>query len=288
MAKYKNLARAEADEAELEQMELEYRKANGEQVETQGEQPIATEESEEEKTWKKRYSDLRSFADRKANEEKAEKEALKAELLNLKNEVRTYKNPEADITTIEQARDWVHKYPDLAKTLKTLWKEDFQIMKEELGANITDLQQANLQISRERAFNQVLRAHPDFQDLVQNVEFQEWVDRQPEEKGPIGKAIFEALRVNETDADAAIKAVDLYKREKEFSRKPKKEQAREAVETVTRARNTVAPSENGGRKIFKESQIEAMSRWDFDKYEDEIELARREGRIEYDVTGAAR
>jgi chromosome segregation ATPase len=288
MAKYKNLARVEADEEELEKLELEYRKANGEQVE-QNEQPVAIEEeSEEEKTWKKRYSDLRSFSDRKVNEEKAEKEALKARLAQLETDLRTYKNPQEDISTVEQAREWAAKYPDLSKTLKTLWKEDFQIMKEEFGANITNLQEANQQLARERAFNQVVRAHPDFEELVANPEFQEWVDRQPVEKGVIGKTIYDALRVNETDADAAIKAVNIFKQEQQITRTPKKNPARESAETVTRTRNTVAPSENGGRKIFKESEIEAMDRWAFDKYEDDIEVARREGRIEYDVSGAAR
>jgi hypothetical protein len=31
-----------------------------------------------------------------------------------------------------------------------------------------------------------------------------------------------------------------------------------------------------------------MKPWDFDKYEEEIEEARREGRITYDISGAAR
>jgi hypothetical protein len=287
MSKYKNLARAEAEDAELARLEEEYRKANGEQVE----QPVAIEEepveTEEDKNWKKRYSDLRSFTDRQKNEEKAEKERLQAELNQLKAEVNRLSLPQNDIQDLEGAKDWERKYPDLAKTLKTLWREDLQIIREEKDNDRNELDAVKHELARNRAYNAVLRAHPDFEELINTAEFQEWVDRQPEEKGVIGETIYNALRVNETDADAAIKAVDFYKREQEFVRKPRNRTAREAVEVPSRTSPT-SPAPNGGQKMFKESEVEAMSLREWEPLEKEIDQAKRDGRFIYDVSGATR
>lgn len=286
MTKYKNLARAEAEDAELARLEAEYRQT----IEGPVEEPVAIEEpveTEEDKTWKKRYADLRSYTDRQKNEEKAEKEALKAELAKLKSEVAQLSLPANDINDVEGARDWERKYPDLARTLKTLWREDLQIVREEKENDRNELKEVQRELARNRAYNAVLRAHPDFEELINNPDFQEWVDRQPEEKGVIGQTIFDALRVNETDADAAIKAVDFFKREQEFTRRPRNKAAREAVEVPGRTSPT-APTPNIGGRTFKESEVEAMSLREWEPLEKEIDLAKREGRFIYDVSGATR
>jgi hypothetical protein len=289
MTRYKNLARIEEEEAELARLEEEYRKANGQNVEND-EQPLAVEEpveTEEDKNWKKRYSDLRSYTDRQKNEQKARDEERDRQIAELKNEIARLSLPQNDINDVEGARDWERKYPDLARTLKTLWREDLQIMREVSENDRNELKEVQRELARNRAYNAVLRAHPDFEDLINNSDFQDWVDRQPEEKGVIGQTIFDALRVNETDADAAIKAVDIYKREQEFTRRPRKNPAREAIEVPGRTSPT-APAPNAGGRIFKESEVEAMSLREWEPLEKEIDLAKREGRFVYDVSGATR
>jgi hypothetical protein len=289
MTRYKNLARIQQEEEELARLEEEYRKANGQNVEND-EQPLAVEEpveTEEDKNWKKRYSDLRSYTDRQKNEQKARDEERDRQIAELKNEIARLSLPQNDIHDVEGARDWERKYPDLARTLKTLWREDLQIMREVSENDRNELKEVQRELARNRAYNAVLRAHPDFEELINNPDFQDWVDKQPEEKGVIGQTIFDALRVNETDADAAIKAVDIYKREQEFTRRPRKNPAREAIEVPGRTSPT-APAPNAGGRIFKESEVEAMSLREWEPLEKEIDLAKREGRFVYDVSGATR
>ena len=175
----------------------------------------------------------------------------------------------------------------MAATLKTLWKQDIEYLKEEIGPKLSELEATKHEIARERAFAAVCKAHPDFPELVQDQDFIEWVQRQPEEKGVIGRTIYASLHENETDADAAIKAVNIYKQEKSFSATPKKNPAREAVQTV-RKTNSNSPSEDGGKRTFSESQVEKMSIWEYEKLEEQIDAAKRENRFVYDLSGAAR
>lgn len=287
---YRNLDRIKREEEELEELEREFAKEQaklrGEVVED--EQPEAIEEnevvvkakeldSEEEKTWKERYSNLKSFADKRYNE-------TIAKLNELENKVKLAEKKPTDMpTNPEEAKQWVAKYPELASVLKTLWKEDIDYLKEEIGPQLTELEELKAENTRVRAYNLVVRAHPDFPELINNQEFIDWVNRQPEEKGTIGQAIFDAL--NGVDADAAIKAVNIYKKESAPAA-PVKDTAREAAKTVKKS-NPTNPNSDGKRE-FSESMVEEMSIWEYEKYESEIDDAKREGRFIYDLSGAAR
>ncbi len=282
MSKYKNDAKAKQEDEELEALETAYREQNdpGFQPEAIEEEAAPTLTSEEE-TWKSRYSNLRSHSDQVRND-------LSKQLKELETQVKLLQSKPVELPSnlsIEDAREWTKKYPDLAATLKTLWKEDIEFLKEEIGPSLTELQGMKEEIARERAFATVLRAHPDFQDLINSAEFQEWVDRQPEEKGVIGETIFNALRKS-YEPDPAIRAINIYKQELNFTKQPKKNSARESVQVVTKP-SSGSPRSDGKRQ-FSESQIESMSIRDYERLESEIELAKRENRITYDISGAAR
>ncbi len=281
---FKNLERINKEDKELEELEEQYRKENdpeykakeNEENKNEKEPEVVTKDDE---TWKKRYSDLRSHSSKKENE-------LSKEVADLKKKLETVeKNPDLPKNK-EEAKEWVSKYPDLARVLMTLMEERDEKIKEEVDNVRNEITLERAELAREKAFSAVLKVHPDFVELINDKKFQEWVNDQPKKRGSvIGGAIFKALYENETDADAAIEAVNVYKAD--VGKKPSdKKEVVDAAKTVKKSAPETPRSD--GKKVWLESEIDKMDRWTFDRLEEELEVARREGRIEYDISGAAR
>lgn len=287
--KYKNLARAEQNDKELEELEKAYVAANtpdsGAHT-NDGSTPepntqVVEVPTPDEGNWKQRYGDLKSYVDKTLKREISE---LKVQLEKKDKEVQTSQIPQ----NVEEAREWVMKYPSLASVLKTLWKEDIEQMVEDLGPRLQKLEEREEKITLAEAKREVLEAHPDFDKLLNDPNFIEWVQRQPDEKGRIGEAIFDSL--NSLDVQGAIRAVNIYKQELDTKNKPTRTRAatREAAETVGRTSGVRLPEETNGKPTFSESQVDRMSIRDYEKFEDAIDEAKREGRFIYDLSGAAR
>lgn len=301
MAKYRNDDRIAAEEAELERLEAEYRKQFDEKTAPEDNsppEPATPAQLQEEETWKKRHSDLRSYSQKQLNEKdkllndkEQELAALKAQIAQKEREFADRDLPK----NREELKNWVKDYPDLARVLTTMIDErastQVTTVAEEVKAVKSELEAERLSIAKERALNEVVKAHPDFLSLIQTDDFKEWVEKQPLPKseggrGKIGQAIYEALWVNETDPEAAIQAVDVYKQDKALTtRKPAPD--REAALSV-RKTASATPASSDGKRTWKESEIEALPYYEWDRYEKDIEEARREGRIIYDLSGAAR
>lgn len=284
---YQNQARIEQDEKELEELEAAYRKQfSGEQIEAEEEAPNEPELTPEEETWKERYSNLRTHANRQRDEEKRAKEALEARIAQLEKTLAN--NTSSAPTNLEDARAWMKRYPELASIMKTLMREEADFVKEEMTPRLTELDSIRKELEWNKAYATMVKAHPDFEELTESVEFQAWIDRQPVEKGKMGEIIFDALRsTDHIDLDTAIRAVNIYKQEREFNKIPKRNHAKEAAAAVGRTSSS-APNTSGGKRSFSESEIESMSAREYEKLENEIDAAKREGRIIYDITGAAR
>ena len=69
--------------------------------------------------------------------------------------------------------------------------------------------------TKEKAEAELLRLHPDFQEIRETDEFHEWADEQP-------KWVQDALYENDNDAKSAARAIDLYKVDKNLQKKVKK------------------------------------------------------------------
>lgn len=284
MTKYRNDARAAAEDAELERLESEYRNVEDPVVEDKS---LGATPPVNEVNWEKRHGDLRAASQRQVSEKDQEIARLKEEKAALEREAT--KLP----TNKKEAEDWVKEYPDLARVLVTLMEQQTEYVKEDVKTVRQELEAERYMMAREKAMNAILRAHDDFLTLVNEQSFKDWVVLQPKPKaeggrGPrIGKALYDALYENETDAEAAIEAVDMYKADLAAS-KPKKDTAsREAATSVRKTAASMVP-DNTGKRTYSESEIDNMSSRDFDKYEDDIDDAKREGRFVYDITGAAR
>ena len=67
--------------------------------------------------------------------------------------------------------------------------------------------------SREKAEAELMRLHPDFDDIRDSDDFHDWAEEQPEW---IQKALYE----NDTDSRSAARAIDLYKADRNMLQHP--------------------------------------------------------------------
>lgn len=282
--KYRNLARAEQEDKELEELENAYRAENsGDKTE-----PAVKTPDPEEETWKKRYSDLRSFTDKKIND--FEKRLRDAELEKAKAESKR------DLPrTEEEARAWKEKYPELFNVLRALWREDDQFVVQENSVRLEELERDRQALQVEKALNAIAKAFDEFEDrddvmaLIHDQDFQDWLDRQPAERGDvIGEAIIASIRKH-VDAKSATQTIRLYFNDTNKNTTKKTPAGQDAARSV-RTPAATAPTESltPGKRRWSESEIRALKPHEYDKYEDEIDQAVREGRIDFDITGAAR
>jgi phosphopantetheine adenylyltransferase len=262
MARYKR-----ADQADDE---LSY---SEELAKTQGVQQDGPEPQDgEEASFKKRYGDLRRHMQQLMQQKDQEIE-------NIKNQLDTaargqIKFPKTD----EEIEQWSKKYPDVAKIVDTIARKRANEVAEHLKNGEKRLEQIETSLTRREAEQQLMKLHPDFGQIRQDPAFHEWVALQP-------MYIQDALYKNNTDAQAASRAIDLYKAD--TGKRKTAANPKSAAQAVGRTSST-SPSPQGGKAKFSESQVAAMSDRDYEKNEDAILEAMRTGAFVYDVSGAAR
>ncbi len=272
-------SRDEQLDAELEE---EMKNFNPSEKKEEEELPVA---SKEEDSWKKRYSDLRRYASQKEAE-------LQAEIVERDRKLQERLAREQGVLpkTVdkETVLQWKKDYPDVFGIVAAINAEQTEAATQDIKTKLQALEEEKHELAVERAMAAVLSAHPDFLELRDTDEFQNWLSEHGDlalAGDPISKAIHYALWENDTDAHAAIRAINIYKAEK--TRKPARK-TEEDIASGTRRATSSAPTEGDGKRRYKESEIEKMSNRDWDALEADIDAARREGRIIYDLTGAGR
>jgi len=265
--KYNNEDRLKKDEEELEQLMAEQK---GEAVEAEPEP-----ENAEEKSFKKRYGDLRRHQQEKEKELAAKIDALQSQLSEAtKKEINL---PKSD----EDIEAWASKYPDVAAIVETIAikkaKEQAAVLEERVKA-VDELQ---MNASREKAEAELLRYHPDFEDIRETDDFHNWVNEQPQ-------SIQDALYENASDARTAARAIDLYKADKNITKKKTKNTDKDAARSVNARNSRSKPDTSDGSRAILESEVQKMSAQEYEKMSDEIMEAIRTGNFVYDLSGNAR
>jgi len=265
--KYNNEDRLKKDEEELEQLMAEQK---GEAVEAEPEPDNA-----EEKSFKKRYGDLRRHQQEKEKELAAKIDALQSQLSEAtKKEINL---PKSD----EDIEAWASKYPDVAAIVETIAikkaKEQSAVLEERVKA-VDELQ---MNASREKAEAELLRYHPDFEDIRETDDFHNWVNEQPQ-------SIQDALYENASDARTAARAIDLYKADKNITKRKTKNTDKDAARSVNARNSRSKPDTSDGSRAILESEVQKMSAQEYEKSSDEIMEAIRTGNFVYDLSGNAR
>ena len=268
--KYSNAEKREEEEAELEQMLKEQRGEVEETTEEVEEEPANAEE----KTFKKRYSDLRRHQQKQAEEFKTELAELKRQLADAtKKEMKLPKSDE-DIET------WAKDYPDVAAIVETIAMKKASEQSSALEERIKAIDEMQMSATKEKAEAELMRLHPDFDEIRDSDEFHEWAESQP-------KWVQDALYENDNDARSAARAIDLYKADMGIGKKKPKSD-KDAAKSVSTKNSRSKPQENEESSYLKESDVQRMSAAEYEKRSDEVMEAIRSGKFIYDVSGAAR
>ena len=251
---------------------------NGEEEE---EQPIAAKDndseegdenlSSEEKTYKKRYSDLRSHQNKQAEELKA----IKAQL-NSAQERGDIRPPKSD----EDIESWSRQYPDVAAIVERIAEKKAQEKFSGAESRLQEIDRISAESDRNRMEEEIRAMHPDFDELRSSDGFHDWAGEQP-------KWVQNALYENAEDPASVTRVIDLYKVDKGLDTKTRKKTSKSAASAVVTKRTT-RPDQSDSSGNFSESQVHKMTAAQYDKQSDAIMEAIRSGKFDYDMTGGAR
>jgi len=227
--------------------------------------------SAEEKSFKKRYGDLRRHMQQKEKEwdeklESLQKASAKAGIIP----------PKSD----EDIEEWAKEYPDVAGIVETIAAKKAQEMFEKADTRLKQLDEAQAEADRVKSENEIRKSHADFDDLREADEFHDWADAQP-------KWVKDALYENADDPASVVRVIDLYKSDKGLTKEAKKANKKAAASPVTRRSKTNVDVADANETI-RESEVAKMSDKEFEERADEINKAMRTGKFVYDVSGNAR
>ena len=268
---YSQEERRKRDEEELEQL-LKEQAGEGEEA---TEEVEAEPTNAEEKTFKKRYSDLRRHQQKQAEEFKTELAALKTQLESATK--KEMKLPKSD----EDIEQWASDYPDVAAIVETIAMKKAKEQSSALEDRLKVIDEMQNSATKEKAEAQLMQLHPDFGEIRDSEEFHTWADEQP-------KWVQDALYENDNDARSAARAIDLYKSDRGISKETKSKSGKDAAKSVNTKNSRSRPQSDESATYLKESQVQKMSPQEYEKKSDEIMEAIRSGKFIYDVSGSAR
>jgi len=229
----------------------------------------------EEKTFKKRYGDLRRHSQEKEKSYQDEIFKLKEQLSQTaKKEINL---PKSD----EEIEKWSQEYPDVAKIVESIATKKAQELDSSLEERMKLIAEKEASASRARAEAELMSLHPDFEDIRNDQQFHDWVDTQP-------RWVQQALYENETDSKSAARAIDLYKVDMgltEIKKKKATNSSKEAAKAVTKATSSApSPTKEGQPNQIRESDVAKMKGQEFEKNEEAIKEAIRSGNFIYDIS----
>ena len=270
--KYTNEEKRKMEEEELEQLVKEQKGEVEQEAITEPEEAEPT--NAEEKTFKKRYSDLRRHQQQQAEDFKKEIETLKSQLSQAAQ--KEMKLPKSD----EDIETWAKEYPDVAAIVETIAMKKAREQSTALEERMKAIDELQSSASKEKAEAELMRMHPDFGEIRDSDEFHNWAEEQP-------KWVQDALYDNDNDARSAARAIDLYKADMGINKeKPKSDKA--AAKSVNTKNSRSKPQEDEKSTYLKESEVQKMSAQQYEKHSDEIMEAIRSGKFIYDISGSAR
>ena len=261
-SRYKRESIEEVDK-EIEELE-----AQRNQEEAEPEENLEPEE----KTFKKRYGDLRRHSQQLQEQHSDELRKLQEQVESLTR--KQVKLPKTD----EELEEWTEKYPDVAKIVETIATKKAVEARKDVEEKLKYVDELKVKVQLEKAESELEKLHPDFAEIRADQEFHDWVADQP-------KWIQSALYENDNDPRAAGKAIDLYKLETKKTSKSKSN--KDAAKAVSKTSRSSEPA-NQDRNVWSESRVKGLSSQDWDKFEEAISESVRNGTFVYDLTAGAR
>ena len=266
--KYSRDDKIKKDEEELEQLIAENKGEVKEEVQEEQEPTSA-----EEKTFKKRYGDLRRHSQQKEADLQEQINQLREQLDSATK--KQIKLPKSD----EDIEAWAKEYPDVAAIVETIAIKKSKEQAKELESRIQKINEMQESATKEKAEVELLKLHPDFVDIREADDFHNWAEEQPQW---VQKALYE----NDDDAMSAARAIDLYKADRNIGKK--KTNSKDAALATNPKSTRTKPQTNEESTYLRESQVQKMSSQEYERRADEVMEAIRTGKFVYDVSGSAR
>ena len=228
----------------------------------------------EEKTFKKRYGDLRRHNQEKEKSYQDEIFKLKQQLTD--TATKEIKLPKSD----EEIAKWSEEYPDVAKIVESIATKKAKELDSSLEERMKLIADREANATRATAEAELMGIHPDFDTIRNDQEFHDWVEVQP-------RWVQQALYENENDSRSAARAIDLYKVDMGLNEVPKKkaDSYKDAAKAVTRGSTNAPSSTKGGQaNQIRESDVAKMKGHQFAANEEAITEAIKSGNFIYDLT----
>ena len=188
--------------------------------------PIAERPAKaEDRVFKKRYDDLKKHYDSTINKHKDELQSLRTQL---ESSTKQFVPPKSK----EELEAWRKEYPDVYDMVETIAMDKATTRTADLENKYKDLQLQQEQIAKEKAEVELLKLHPDFNEIRQKDEFHEWAANQD-------PTIQGWLYENTSNAKLAARAIDLYKMDNGQSKLTKKEEKdvkKEAAKAISKTK----------------------------------------------------
>lgn len=271
--KYSNEDKRKLEEEELKKLMDEQSNSAKEKEEVQKEEQVP--ETAEERSFKKRYGDLRRHSQEK--ERNYEDRIKKLEEQLNESAAQGIKLPTSD----EDLDKWAAEYPDVAAIVETIAIKKAREQSKELEDRVKAIDEMRYEATREKAEAELMRLHPDFGTIRDSDDFHEWAEEQP-------KWVQDALYENTEDARSASRAIDLYKSDRGIAKTKSKNTDKDAAKSVGTKSTRTRPETDETSNYLKESQVNKMSPQEYEKYADDIMESIRTGKFIYDISGNAR
>jgi len=268
-----NKKRIEDEEAELEAL------LKGNQQEQETTEEIVDDgpepEGAEERTFKKRYGDLRRHAQKTESDLQKQIDELRTQLeASTKKEIQ-YPKSESELET------WMEQYPDVAQIVETIAMKKAHEQASEFESKFKQIDEMKQEAQKEKAEAELMRLHPDFEQIRDTDDFHNWVEDQP-------KWVQDALYDNDSDAKSAARAIDLYKADMGITAKAKSSSNKDAAKAIGTRSERSSPESDETKSYIKESDVNRMTAQQYEKNADAIAEAMRSGKFIYDLSGSAR
>lgn len=269
-----NKDRIEKEEEELRSLEEGNKAPKAKAAEGEDSEDDASL-SAEEKSFKKRYGDLRRHTQKQQVDLQKQIDALQEQL-----QASTSKQIRLP-TSEDELEQWAKEFPDVAKIVESIAIKKAKEQNASLEERFKKLDEREAQTAKERAEAELIRLHPDFDQIREQEEFHDWAEAQP-------KWVQSALYDNENDAISAARAIDLYKADMGITaKKPRKSQERDAAREVAGSKRAGFDASNEVGTI-RESDVERMSAVEYERNQEAIVAAIKSGKFIYDKSGSAR
>ena len=268
LTKFHREQREKEAEAATEQKDTDASEETAEKSEVKA-TPIAERPAKaEDRVFKKRYDDLKKHYDSTINKHKEEVVSLRSQL---ESSTKQFVPPKSK----DELEAWRKEYPDVYDMVETIAMNKATTRTAEIEDKYKNLQLQQEQIAKEKAEVELLKLHPDFNEIRQKEEFHNWAANQD-------PTIQGWLYENTSNAKLAARAIDLFKMdngESKLTKREEKDVKKEAARAISKTRKSTE-SDIPKKKIWTTSEISRLKTHEFEKHEKDIDLARLEGRIE--------